>query len=188
MSTLTKNLRSLNICGCDGIPVNVLLSNSLLPDAYGIPKSEWGKLSALHDIVEEYSRKSPDSGKPVTCSRDVYDAVADMTRDLDHEELWVLFLTARHKILDRRMIGCGNMDATVIDKRRIIRMALSCNAAALVLVHNHPSDDPHPSTADVRMTEELKSCCEVFDIKLLDHVIVGKTCYFSFSEERKHSI
>lgn len=84
------------------------------------------------------------------------------------------------------MITVGTIKSTPIDHRRIIKEALLCNATALMLFHNHPSGNPVPSSYDMNETNKLKKACDIFDISLLDHIILADTTYYSFAEETQN--
>ncbi len=102
---------------------------------------------------------------------------------LPHEECWVLYLNRAQKYIGREKISTGGQASTVIDIKIIVKKAVERLASAIILVHNHPSGNPLPGESDRTQTDALKKALAVFDIALLDHVIVGKKKYFSFSEE-----
>lgn len=188
MKALSKNLQLLNISGCDNIPVDVLLSNSFLPDVYGVPQEEWNKISALKEIVAEFIGKQAPKKRTIRNAMDVYDIMSPLISNLEYEEMWILFLNRSNRIIDKKMITRGTTYTTQVDNPRIIRLALSCNATGIIMVHNHPSDDTSPSSSDIKSTEDLRSCCKVMGITLIDHVIVGKSSYFSFAEDHKYEL
>ena len=90
-------------------------------------------------------------------------------------------LDSQHKVLWCNVIFSGTIDGASIYPREIVKAALYANAAAVILAHNHPSGQPEPSTADKRITERIKSALALLDIRVLDHIIVGDSCY-SFAE------
>ena len=107
----------------------------------------------------------------------------DTMHGLDHEEVWCLFLNGNHSCLGKEMLSRGTLSQTSIDCRTVIKPALHYNATAIILLHNHPSGNPIPSIKDLEFTKKLKDACSLFDIKLLDHIIVGQDSFFSFAEE-----
>ena len=107
---------------------------------------------------------------------------------LDHEESWALYMNNTGKPIAAEMITCGTLTSTLMDRRRIVKKALLCDATAVILYHNHPSGEPLPSSQDISQTDELKKACALFDISLLDHIIIGDRCYFSFADNSKHAI
>ena len=89
-----------------------------------------------------------------------------------HEELHVLYLDLKTRLIACEHHRTGTIDNVAADLRDIIARALQLDASALVLTHNHPSGDPHPSTADVRITKQLKAAAACLDIKVIDHVVI----------------
>ena len=89
------------------------------------------------------------------------------------EHLYAVFLNAGNEELAEKLIGLGNAAETSVDIADIARTAVLTNAAAVILVHNHPSGDPSPSDADVTTTEEIRDALALFDIALMDHVIIA---------------
>jgi DNA repair protein RadC len=92
----------------------------------------------------------------------------------DREEFRVLFLDKRNTLIGDEVQGRGTVDHTPVYPREVVRRALELGATALVLVHNHPSGDPTPSTADIRMTHEVIATAKPMGISIHDHLIVGR--------------
>ena len=99
----------------------------------------------------------------------------------DREHFALMLLDSQHKVLECNVIFSGTIDGAAIYPREIVKTALSANAAAVILAHNHPSGQPEPSAADKRITERIKSALALLDIRVLDHIIVGDSCY-SFAQ------
>lgn len=131
------------------------------------------------------------SQKQFTAAISDSDSAANFLRedlnDLDHEESWVLYLNNCNRPLDKLMITVGSIASTIIDHRRIVKQALLCNATRIILFHNHPSGNPLPSKADITETEKLKKACDLFDISLLDHIIIAEDSFYSFADETRKS-
>lgn len=105
---------------------------------------------------------------------------------LDHEECHAIYLTAALSVIDKSMITVGSLDQTIMDTRRIVKNALLNNAKAIILLHNHVSGEPQPSTADIRATEKLHDALALFDINLVDHIVSGSSTFYSFADEKTH--
>lgn len=104
--------------------------------------------------------------------------------DLEWEEFWILALSrANTPICDLR-VSIGGQSGTVVDPKMVFRKALSVRAAALVLVHNHPSGNPNPSLADKSLTSALCQAGKALDLPILDHVIIAGMRHFSFADNR----
>lgn len=99
------------------------------------------------------------------------------------EEVHVLFLDTRNRLLADEVMGRGTVNHTPIYPREVVKRALELQATALILVHNHPSGDPTPSRADIEMTGEIKAAAAVFGIALHDHLIIGNGRQISFRRE-----
>lgn len=108
----------------------------------------------------------------------------DRISNLDHEEVWAVFLTGNHSVISEMMLSKGTLTHTAIDCRTVLRNALLVNAASVILLHNHPSGDPRPSIQDIHFTDRLRKACSLMDIQLLDHIVIGKDGFFSFADER----
>lgn len=105
---------------------------------------------------------------------------------LDHEELWVIYLNGANNVMSFDMMHRGGISKTVIDKRLILRRALMLCATAMIIIHNHPSGIPEPGSEDIECTDKLMQSARLMDIQLMDHIVIGKDCYFSFADnERK---
>jgi len=96
----------------------------------------------------------------------------------------VLFLDTQHRVIRFDEMCRGAIDAASVYPREVLKSALAYNAAAVILVHNHPSGDPEPSDADRRITERLKEALGLMDIRVIDHVVVGSEGCVSFAEMR----
>ncbi len=115
-------------------------------------------------------------------SDDVFRLMNPILGDLPHEEFWVLMLNRANKVLLRYNVSKGGLTGTVIDVRLIIKKALECYAASIILSHNHPSGNVQPSEADRQITKKIAEAGKLMDIPVLDHVIVTENGYFSFAD------
>ena len=123
---------------------------------------------------------------PITASAQAAGYLRENLSSLDHEESWILLLNSAKLPLAKKMITVGTLTSTPIDHRRVIKEALLSNATAIILFHNHPSGNPAPSASDMNETNKLKKACDIFDISLLDHIILADTTYYSFAEETQN--
>lgn len=106
-------------------------------------------------------------------------------RDIAHkkqEYMIVLYINARHELLQREVIGMGSLNALVIEPKEIFSPALASPCAEIIIVHNHPSGDPTPSEEDIRFTKRVHEAGEIMGITLIDHLIVSSSGYFSFRD------
>jgi DNA repair protein RadC len=114
------------------------------------------------------------------------DAVRDYLRlqlgELDHEVFAVLFLDAQHRLQSYEPMFNGTLTQTSVYPREVLKRALALNAAAVVLAHNHPSGVAEPSRADEFLTQQLKHALAFIDVRVLDHIVVGRGGVVSFAE------
>ncbi len=120
--------------------------------------------------------------KQITSSNDVVELFQPLLADLPHEEFWVLLLNRANRIIERVRVSEGGFTATIVDVRKIMRIALDYQAIGLVLCHNHPSGNHNPSHDDEKITQKIKQASLTLDISLLDHVIVTDQKCFSFAD------
>ena len=123
---------------------------------------------------------------PLSTPRRVFELMIPSLKGMAHEEFWVLFLNKQSRLLAKQKLSSGGLDSTVIDNRMVMQAALQRNAAAIILVHNHPSGDPHPSHGDITQTEMLKKATAGFGVTFLDHVIISDDSFFSFADDRMY--
>ena len=95
----------------------------------------------------------------------------------------VVYLDTSLHILTSRVLFVGTLDASMVSPREILREALMQSAAAIILVHNHPSGSLEPSYADIRMTEKIVAAAEVMDVRVLDHLIISRNGCLSMKRE-----
>jgi DNA repair protein RadC len=103
------------------------------------------------------------------------------------EEFKILLLNRANEVLGIYPLSKGGISGTVVDVRLIFAVALKCNASGLILSHNHPSGKLVPSDADVTLTRKIKKCADLLDVNLIDHIIVTRAGYYSFTNEGKLS-
>ena len=121
----------------------------------------------------------------ISSSDDVVSAMRPMLKELKHEECWAIYLTNSNRIIERCRISQGGVQATVVDQRLIVKRALELLCTRLILVHNHPSGSATPSGADFDITKRIKEATSLFDIQLLDHIIISASESYSFKSSGK---
>ncbi len=121
----------------------------------------------------------------IASDTDVVRLMEPMLGCLKHEECWALYLASSGKVLERVRISRGGVQATVVDCKLILKRALELLAVEVVLVHNHPSGKASPSPQDRELTQRVAEGCRLFEIRLLDHVIIAHGEHYSF---RAHNL
>jgi DNA repair protein RadC len=119
---------------------------------------------------------------------DAYNILLD-SWDMDtielQEEFKVLLLNRANEVLGIYPLSRGGITGTVVDQRLIFAVALKCNATGIIICHNHPSGKLLPSEADITLTKSIGKCANLLEINLLDHLIITKNGFYSFSNEGK---
>jgi DNA repair protein RadC len=119
----------------------------------------------------------------VRTSRDIAQYLQATLKDYNYEVFAVVFLNRANKINHFEIISKGGITGTVADPRIILKKALEEDATSIVLCHNHPSGNLHPSRADEELTKKIKEAAAYFDIKIIDHIIVSEEGFYSFADE-----
>lgn len=119
----------------------------------------------------------------IRSSEDVYDILHPHLGDLKHEEVWILLLNRSNKVIKKAQISKGGITGSSVDIRLIVKEAIDNLATGVILVHNHPSGNIHPSGADNQITLKLKEACNLLDIILFDHLIICDKNYYSYKDE-----
>jgi len=119
--------------------------------------------------------------QPITGPADVHDIFAPALAHLAHEEFHVLLLNSQNAPICQRQVTRGILDASLIHPREVFRDAIVLRAAALILVHNHPSGNPEPSAEDLQVTRQLSTAGSQIGIPVLDHVIVAGEAFSSLA-------
>ncbi len=105
---------------------------------------------------------------------DVARLMAPLVADISQESFWLILLDGRNKVAGITLISLGSLTAALVHPREVFKPAIAGSAAALVLLHNHPSGDPSPSAEDIALTRRLSEVGELVGIKVLDHLVIGE--------------
>ena len=119
----------------------------------------------------------------VTSSQHLYEYIKPVLEDLPHEEFWIVLLSRANKIIGKQLIGRGGISETTADIKLIFKKSIESLASAIILAHNHPSGNLKPSQSDLNLTKKIKDAAKLFDLSILDHLIIGDGNYYSFNDE-----
>lgn len=175
------------------------LLNAVNHNLNELGKLNTGDLCKFHGIGEakavsiiaslELGRRRKDSApvkKPrIISSKDAYQQFAPLLTDLQQEEFWVLLLNRANRLEEAVQISRGGLTATVVDSKLVFKAAIDRLATGIILGHNHPSGELHPSDADIELTRKINLAGKTLDIQILDHIIVAGNSYYSFSDNGK---
>ena len=143
------------------------------------------KVLAAAELGRRISVAEASVQEKVHSDKDVVRIMEPVLGALQYEECWALYLASSGKVLESTRISQGGVQSTVVDCKMVIRRALELLAPQIVLVHNHPSGSPEPSQQDIALTERVAEAAKLFDMRLLDHVIVARGAHYSF---RAHNL
>jgi len=121
--------------------------------------------------------------KKISSSKAVFEIMQPIIGELPHEEFWVLFLNNSNSVISKSQLSKGGITGTVVDVRLVFKLAMENGATGLILCHNHPSGNLNPSDADKQITKKIKLAGESLDVKVLDHLIITESKYYSFVDE-----
>lgn len=142
-----------------------------------IAASELGKRRMLEEAREK---------KHIKSGIDIYQLLHHRIGDISHEESYAIYLRQDNSILGHPyLIGRGGISETTVDVRIVLREALQRGATTVAIAHNHPSGNIKPSREDDQLTDRLKRACQLMQLRLLDHVIITDTNYYSYHEQGK---
>jgi len=139
------------------------------------------RLAATFRLIQALRQEFP-TGKQIKRARDVFDLYQDRFIDKQQENFVVLLLDSKHRLMKELTVSVGSLSAAIVHPREVFAPAIKERAAALIVLHNHPSGDPTPSAEDFEITRRLKEVGDLVGIRLLDHVIVGINKFYSFQE------
>ena len=156
------------------------LSYEELVSIKGIKKAKALEILAILEISKRLSRVDHISETELSNPAKVVDWLRFSLGFASQEEFFVIYLNSRNAIIKSEVLYKGNRHTATIGIDEILRKAILIKASYLIVAHNHPSDDVTPSNADIELTKRLQRACNLVSIPLIDHIIVGKSSYFSF--------
>lgn len=144
-----------------------------------------GRKKVAVAAVEMYKRQQSQQveRRQILSSKDVYELMQPLIGDLRNEEFWVVAINNASRIIKKVQVSVGGIDQTSADVRLIMQVLINTGASQFAAVHNHPSGNSRPSNEDKRLTEQLKKAAALFNIRMMDHVIITNDGYYSFCDE-----
>ncbi|WP_373168929.1 JAB domain-containing protein [Bacteroides cellulosilyticus] len=144
-----------------------------------------GRKKVAIAAVEIYKRQQSHQveRRLIRMSKDIYDLMQPLIGDLRNEEFWIVAINNASRIIKKVQVSVGGIDQTSADVRLIMRVLIEAGASLFAAVHNHPSGNSKPSNDDRKLTEQLKKAADIFNIRMMDHVIITNQGYYSFCDE-----
>ena len=150
---------------------------------HGIGEVKAVTIKAALELGRRCQISEPVDRPLINSSKKGFDIVKRDLCSQPHEECWILLLNRGNKLISKDRMSVGGITATVVDTLLILKRAIEKSATGLILCHNHPSGNLRPSRSDREITQKLNEASRHLDIKLIDHLIVTKTGYYSFADE-----
>lgn len=148
----------------------------------GIGVAKHAQLRAIAELARRFYNVRIQEEDPILSPGMTLEFLQSQLSDAEREIFMMIFLDNRNKILKHSHLFSGTLSHVEVHPREIVREAIKVNAAGVILAHNHPSGCAEPSRADKEITERIIKCCQFMDIRVLDHVIIGRGEYISFAE------
>lgn len=149
----------------------------------GMTKTRTARLMAALELGNRIAVYNTAHRTIVSCPDDVAEYAMPRLKNETREHFAIIILNVKNHIMSMPIISIGSMTASIIHPREVFNVAIKQNAAAIILVHNHPSGDPTPSNEDIATTKRLIEVGKLTDIPVLDHVIIGNNQYVSMKEK-----
>jgi DNA repair protein RadC len=144
----------------------------------GIGMAKAAELKAAFELGKRLMREEAEKKTKIRSVTDVVEYVCDYyapyLRDKEKEFFNIILLDGRNKVIDNIELSKGSVSASVVDVKAILKEATTKSASAIIMVHNHPSGEPEPSNEDIAITKRVVDACNLMDIKVLDHIVIGK--------------
>jgi DNA repair protein RadC len=147
----------------------------------GIGPAKSAQLKAGLEIGRRLGREKWEAGRALRSSEDVFRHFAELEKET-REIFYVVLLNNKNRKIREVKISEGSLTASLVHPREVFNPVIRESAAAVIFVHNHPSGDPAPSPEDIEITRRLKQVGEVMGVRVLDHVVIGRDRYYSFSD------
>ncbi|NLY20799.1 MAG: DNA repair protein RadC [Tissierellia bacterium] len=172
-----------DICDGLGFLASASLEDLISVEGVGTAKAsmilaavELGKRTAMRNVFSMVKIHSP---------MDLVNIVMEEMRCLNTEVFRIALLNTKKELEYIEEVSSGTIDKTIVHPRDVFRIAINRNAHTVILLHNHPSGDSNPSQADIMLTSRLVEVGKIIGIEIIDHLIIGNGCYYSFLENRK---
>jgi len=149
----------------------------------GIGPSNAFGIKLFQAVSERYAKEKIFTKISLTSSIEVADFLRQKIGKEKKEHFFILMLDSRNRLIKDMDISIGILNANLIHPREVFKEVIDNSAASIILAHNHPSGDPEPSSEDVAITRRLEEAARIFDIEILDHVIVTRDTFVSLKEQ-----
>jgi len=155
----------------------------------GIGKGKAASIMASIEIGKRlFSEGTLSDSGTIKTAEQTFNFLYPKFKGIIHEESWAIWLDNSYKVIGANLLSMGGFSSTTIDYRCILKKAIEKNARRIIIAHNHPSGNPHPSVGDLEETNLLIEQCNAIGVILVDHVIICDGAYYSFHDEKVFTV
>ncbi|HTS17186.1 MAG TPA: DNA repair protein RadC [Verrucomicrobiae bacterium] len=140
----------------------------------GVGETKAIQLKAAFELARRLSDGKRGEQRIISSPADAADVMREHMRLLDREEFHVLLLNTKNGVIKHAPVSRGSLNASIVEPREVFKDAIAVSAASMILVHNHPSGDPTPSSEDISVTKRLVKAGDLLNISVLDHIVLGR--------------
>ncbi|BCA80965.1 DNA repair protein RadC [Desulfuromonas sp. AOP6] len=148
----------------------------------GIGPAKAAELKAVFELARRFAAAPLQPGEKFSCAEEVFQHFHERLRDRKKEVFLTVLLDSKNRVIREIQVSEGSLSASIVHPREVFAPVVRESAAALLLVHNHPSGDPSPSREDLEITSRLRSAGELMGVRVLDHIIIGNGTYVSLAD------
>jgi DNA repair protein RadC len=148
----------------------------------GVGRAKAARLAAAFELTRRLRARTPGARTPLGSPAEVYAAFGPLMEDLTREVFRIALLDAKNALVRDLVISEGTLSASLVHPREVFKPAILEAAASVILLHNHPSGDPTPSRDDIRLTRQLVECARLLDLRVHDHLVIGRGRFISLAE------
>lgn len=149
----------------------------------GIGQAKAVTLAAAFELGSRLRSEETAPVHSIRSSQEIYDFMRNDLEFKSHEEFWVIMVSRSNEIKQKICLSKGGTSSSVVDVKLLVKQALEALADGIILVHNHPSGATNPSPEDARLTKKIQEAAQLLDIRVLDHIIIGRGHYYSFADQ-----
>ena len=153
--------------------------------AEGIGMNRAALLASAFEIALRVEQQKVSAPVSITTKEDAVKLMAPVMSRLRHEEMWAIFLSSANGVIEKGRVSQGGVTSLIVDNKLIVKRAIELLASSVIIVHNHPSGVAEPSADDIALTHRIAEAAALFDILLIDHIIIAGSHSYSF---RQHGL
>jgi DNA repair protein RadC len=182
MSAVDLARKILHDNGFDLLKIAQISPSALMQNFVGVGPAKAAGIAACFEVGRRVKKPPVSALKKISSGKDAFAFFAEDMCNTSYECFQMLLLNLSNNVLRKVMVSEGGLNGTTADPKKIFKIAIDERASAIIFAHNHPSGMLLPSELDISTNEKLVQAAKMFDIKILDHLIIGGDDYFSFAE------